>query len=169
MEWTSSCAVRSRGPRKITPSRVRSQKAKEQAPRAFATFYELLDFIASGPGTIVAVSDANAFSDNPDMSPSAAPARLVTSARSTSSSQSCGRMPSAARTGPGTRACRGVPLTRSALDAVYREWGRFAAWELREMTHAEGPWCATARQGVIETNVMLDYFEQQLRKHPLRV
>lgn len=51
---------------------------------------------------------------------------------------------------PGSEANDGsqlTPIERCLLDAVWREYGQFTAWKLREMTHSEPPW-KQARRGI---------------------
>lgn len=50
------------------------------------------------------------------------------------------------------------------LDEVYKVFGQFSAWKLREMTHEESPWKeAFARnRGVISLDSMKDFFKNHL-------
>lgn len=56
---------------------------------------------------------------------------------------------------------------RDTLDEVYRVYGQFSAWRLREMTHAEPPWKNTYREGIrnieIPREAMRAYFSTQLK------
>lgn len=52
---------------------------------------------------------------------------------------------------------------RELLDDVYRVYGQFSAWKLRNMTHNEESWKnAYAGNGVISHQAMRKYFETQL-------
>ena len=44
------------------------------------------------------------------------------------------------------------------LEDVYDVFGQYSAWKLREMTHAEKPWMSTAEGGVINVELIRDYF-----------
>ncbi len=48
--------------------------------------------------------------------------------------------------------------TRFILDEVWRVYGQFSPWRLREMTHEEPPWKETATNGVIDLELMRSYF-----------
>lgn len=50
--------------------------------------------------------------------------------------------------------------TESILEEVYEEFGQFSAWKLRNMTHEEKPWQETAKNGVISTDSIKKYFEE---------
>jgi uncharacterized phage-associated protein len=54
------------------------------------------------------------------------------------------------------------PETRSLLDLVYRRWGRYAAFTLRDMTHKDGPWKDTARDAEIDESAIQAYFTELL-------
>lgn len=45
------------------------------------------------------------------------------------------------------------------LEYVYKEFGQFSAWRLRDMTHNEAPWQSTKINGVISTDLIKEYFE----------
>jgi uncharacterized phage-associated protein len=56
---------------------------------------------------------------------------------------------------------------RIALEAVYRYYGQFSAWRLRNMTHDEAPWRdAYKRQpsSEIEVDELMRFFEPQIDK-----
>jgi len=46
----------------------------------------------------------------------------------------------------------------SILEAVYREFGQYSAWKLRNMTHKETPWLETPKNGVISKEAIKKYF-----------
>ncbi len=48
----------------------------------------------------------------------------------------------------------------SLLTEVYNEFGQYSAWKLRNMTHAETPWRATAAGEEIDTTLIEDYFKE---------
>jgi uncharacterized phage-associated protein len=52
--------------------------------------------------------------------------------------------------------------SRSVLCDVWRVYGQFSAWRLREMTHDTPPWANTARNEEIPLNAMREYFATQL-------
>lgn len=52
---------------------------------------------------------------------------------------------------------------RELLDEVYKVFGQFSAWKLRNMTHEESPWVnAAPYQGVISHEDMKEYFKTQI-------
>ena len=55
---------------------------------------------------------------------------------------------------------------KETLDEIYRVFGQFSAWRLREMTHSEAPWVENFREGethiVIPRETMKRYFKTQL-------
>ena len=53
---------------------------------------------------------------------------------------------------------------RSLLDEVYRVYGQFSAWKLRNLTHAEPPWRDAPKNGVITHKALREYFKTQLRQ-----
>ncbi len=58
---------------------------------------------------------------------------------------------------------RYTPETRELLDEVYRVYGQFSAWKLRNMTHEEAPWIhARENGGVISHEDMSQFFKTQL-------
>ncbi|WP_273039158.1 Panacea domain-containing protein [Iningainema tapete] len=53
--------------------------------------------------------------------------------------------------------------TRELLDEVYRVYGQFSAWKLRNMTHDEEPWKDAYEGNMIITHQDLkQYFKTQL-------
>ncbi|MDR0853954.1 MAG: DUF4065 domain-containing protein [Clostridiales Family XIII bacterium] len=46
------------------------------------------------------------------------------------------------------------------LERDFEVFGRYSAWELRNMTHDETPWKETASGDVIDLSLIKDYFEQ---------
>lgn len=53
--------------------------------------------------------------------------------------------------------------TREFLDEVYRIFGQYSAWKLREMTHEEQPWHEAYRRGtntIVSHESLKDYFSQ---------
>lgn len=55
------------------------------------------------------------------------------------------------------------PEVAAILDRVYAEYGQYAAWALRNMTHQERPWVETARNEEIDRQLMAEFFEERLR------
>jgi toxin-antitoxin system, antitoxin component, xre domain protein len=49
-------------------------------------------------------------------------------------------------------------FTQGVLHEVFDVFGQYSAWKLRQMTHDERPWKETARNGVINKNLIRDYF-----------
>lgn len=47
------------------------------------------------------------------------------------------------------------------LAEVYRTFGQYSAWKLRNMTHQEMPWCSTAQNAVISTDKIKEYFRRE--------
>ena len=54
------------------------------------------------------------------------------------------------------------------LNTIYREYGRFSAWALREMTHREAPWLdnyeADTRNIVISHNDLHKFFQKKISR-----
>lgn len=48
----------------------------------------------------------------------------------------------------------------AVLKEVYRIFGKYSAWGLRNMVLSEKPWQSTPRNHVIEKNVILEYFRE---------
>lgn len=46
------------------------------------------------------------------------------------------------------------------LKEVYKVFGKYSAWGLREMTHNETPWKETTRNGVISLESIKNYFKK---------
>jgi uncharacterized phage-associated protein len=51
------------------------------------------------------------------------------------------------------------PEVRELLDAVYRVYGQFTAWKLRDLTHGEAPWRDTPRNGEIPRQSLREFFQ----------
>ncbi|WP_434813796.1 Panacea domain-containing protein [Bacillus halotolerans] len=51
---------------------------------------------------------------------------------------------------------------RNVLETVYEHYGRFSAWHLRNMTHEERPWLETARNDVIDQELIREFFEEEV-------
>ena len=51
---------------------------------------------------------------------------------------------------------------KELLKDVYRVYGQYSAWRLREMTHDEPPWKDTPRNQVISHDKLKAYFKTQL-------
>lgn len=55
-----------------------------------------------------------------------------------------------------------VALTKTEQELVTNVWkvyGQFSAWRLREMTHSESPWNETQRNKIISHKKLSDYFK----------
>jgi uncharacterized phage-associated protein len=52
-----------------------------------------------------------------------------------------------------------APEVRELLDAVYRVYGQFTAWKLRDLTHEEPPWRDTPRNGEIDRQSLREFFQ----------
>lgn len=52
----------------------------------------------------------------------------------------------------------------AVLDDVYKFYGQYSAWKLRNMTHEEAPWVNAFEQGdsVITTAALRDYFRNEV-------
>jgi uncharacterized phage-associated protein len=55
------------------------------------------------------------------------------------------------------------PQVRAILDRVYVDYGQYAAWALRNMTHEERPWVETAQSEEIDRRVIAEFFTERLR------
>jgi uncharacterized phage-associated protein len=51
---------------------------------------------------------------------------------------------------------------KEILDEVYKVFGQFSGWKLRNMTHDEPPWKNTPSQEVISHASMTEYFKTQI-------
>lgn len=51
---------------------------------------------------------------------------------------------------------------QSLLNEVYRLYGQFSAWRLRDMTHEEPPWRDTPRNGIITKECLKSYFDTRV-------
>lgn len=47
---------------------------------------------------------------------------------------------------------------QNLLNQVFKEYGQFSAWKLRDMTHEEPPWKNTPLNGIIDKDKMRQYF-----------
>lgn len=45
------------------------------------------------------------------------------------------------------------------INNVWRVYGQFSAWKLRDMTHNESPWKSTKRDSIISQKSLGDYFK----------
>jgi uncharacterized phage-associated protein len=72
--------------------------------------------------------------------------------------------------------CAAGPLPREAkpkldgdttdfLNEIYRVYGRFSAWALREMTHREKPWLAHYKPDVMDVEIPLSDMATFFRDH----
>ncbi|HUY87263.1 MAG TPA: type II toxin-antitoxin system antitoxin SocA domain-containing protein [Pirellulales bacterium] len=52
--------------------------------------------------------------------------------------------------------------TAELLDEVYKVYGQFSGWKLREMTHAEPPWAETQQGGAISRNALSIFFKTRI-------
>jgi uncharacterized phage-associated protein len=50
--------------------------------------------------------------------------------------------------------------TKNILEQVYKVFGQYSAWKLRELTHSETPWNSTEQGAEIDLTVIKDYFER---------
>lgn len=50
--------------------------------------------------------------------------------------------------------------TSSLLEDVYKVFGKYSAWGLRQMTHEETPWQSTMINNVIDIELIKDYFKE---------
>jgi uncharacterized phage-associated protein len=49
---------------------------------------------------------------------------------------------------------------------VYWQYGQFAAWKLRDMTHKETPWAMVQRNGTISSESMANFFDKRFFVDP---
>lgn len=49
----------------------------------------------------------------------------------------------------------------TALNFVFKEFGKYSAWMLRNMTHAEDPWKNTEHNEEISTEIIEEYFTKE--------
>ena len=57
------------------------------------------------------------------------------------------------------------PDVRPFLDEIYRVFGKFSAWKLREMTHQEAPWVKNYKPDVLNVEIPLGDLEAYFSKH----
>lgn len=55
------------------------------------------------------------------------------------------------------------PQVRAILERVYTDYGQYAAWALRNMTHEERPWAETPQNEEIDRGLMAEFFTERLR------
>jgi len=48
------------------------------------------------------------------------------------------------------------------LEAVYKNYAKYSAWHLVEMTHSESPWINTQRNEVMDRELIKDYFKLEV-------
>jgi len=48
------------------------------------------------------------------------------------------------------------------VSSVWKVYGQFSAWRLREMSHNESPWISTERNKIISHKKLSDFFKTQL-------
>lgn len=51
---------------------------------------------------------------------------------------------------------------RDTLEFVAEEFGQYAAWKLRDMTHEERPWLSTKQNNVISNELIKSYFVDEV-------
>ncbi|HAT4175277.1 putative phage-associated protein [Clostridium perfringens] len=51
---------------------------------------------------------------------------------------------------------------RDTLEFVAEEFGQYAAWKLRDMTHEEKPWLSTKQNNVISNELIKGYFVDEV-------
>ena len=52
--------------------------------------------------------------------------------------------------------------TEAILEEVYRVFGQYSAWALREITHQQEPWVKTKRNEEIPLKLIQDYFRREI-------
>lgn len=52
----------------------------------------------------------------------------------------------------------------SFLNEIYRIFGQYSAWKLRNMTHEEPPWVDAPVRGIISRKTMQDYFSDYVEE-----
>ena len=52
--------------------------------------------------------------------------------------------------------------TEAILEEVYRVFGQYSAWALREITHEQGPWKETLLNEEIPLELITDYFRENI-------
>jgi uncharacterized phage-associated protein len=55
--------------------------------------------------------------------------------------------------------------TRDLLDDIYRVFGRYSAWTLRDMTHREDPWLNNYKPNVPDVEIPLSDLEKYFKKY----
>jgi uncharacterized phage-associated protein len=51
---------------------------------------------------------------------------------------------------------------KGLLDEVYKVYGQFSAWKLRNMTHQESPWRSTEQSNTITHELLKSFFKTRL-------
>lgn len=51
---------------------------------------------------------------------------------------------------------------KGLVSEVWKVYGQFSAWRLRDMTHRERPWLETEKFGVISTDLLTDFFKTRV-------
>lgn len=51
---------------------------------------------------------------------------------------------------------------KNTLEATFENYGKYTAWHLRNMTHNERPWKETPDSGIISTDLIKEYFVQEV-------
>lgn len=51
---------------------------------------------------------------------------------------------------------------KATIKEVYDVYGQFSAWKLRQMTHAEEPWCTTQTDQEITLDMLRNFFLKQV-------
>lgn len=54
------------------------------------------------------------------------------------------------------------PQQKELLDDVYKVYGQFSAWKLRNMTHSERPWIETTYGQPISNDLMAEFFKDYI-------
>lgn len=61
--------------------------------------------------------------------------------------------------------CRNADIdnkTAAILEEVYRVFGQYSAWALRDITHKQDPWMKTKKNEEIPLGLIQDYFEREI-------
>lgn len=53
----------------------------------------------------------------------------------------------------------------SLLDEIYRVYGRYSAWALREMTHREAPWLRNYKPDILDIEIPLQHIKEHFSKN----
>ncbi len=52
--------------------------------------------------------------------------------------------------------------TEEILEEVYKKYGQFSSWKLRDMTLEESPWLTTPRNEIIQKSKINEYFKKNI-------